>query len=186
METNITRYYTVIEEYTEMQGIKKPYKAKFRKCKCNCGKEFKIRSERFKTVIACKACTTTIKTKNKKGGLYLTIPNFSVKRRKYKGYEKRAQAKQLEFNLSIEQALELFDSNCHYCGIEPQEIDAIYNGNTIDGTCKANTIDRVDSSKGYTFDNVVASCNTCNKAKLEMSDETFRTWINKVYNYLNK
>jgi hypothetical protein len=183
MKTKDMRYYDIIKEYTKICGKKKPYKAKYRLCKCHCGNEFNVRSERWKSVIACKSCTYTIKTKQSKGGLFLTIPNFSFLKRKYNGYKKRAKVKMLEFKLTIKQALELFESNCYYCNIEPQEIDAIYNGNTVDGICKANTIDRLDSNKGYTLDNVVASCNTCNKAKLSMTEQEFIEWITRVYNY---
>jgi len=186
MKTDIKRYYTITKEYKKICGVKKPYNAKFRECLCNCGKVFKIRSERWKAVIACKACTYTIKTREKKGGLYLTIPNFSVLRRKYMGYKKRAKFKKQAFEITVEQAVELFISNCYFCGAEPQEVDAIYNGNTLDGVAKANTIDRLDSSLGYTTTNVVSACLTCNNAKLDMPEKDFRLWIIQAYKHLNK
>lgn len=186
MKTKDRRYFKILNTYKKLQGIKKPYNATFYKCECDCGNIFHVRSERLKTTRACKACTYTIVTKEKKGGLFTTVPNFSVLRRKYKGYEKRAKAKGLEFTLTIEIALKLFNSNCDYCGLEPQKINAIYSGNTVDGVCKANTIDRIDSSKGYTIDNIVPCCNTCNKAKLIMSKKEFLDWITKVYTYQNK
>ena len=47
-----------------------------------------------------------------------------------------------------------------------------------------NGIDRVDSSKGYTIDNVVPCCSACNYAKHEMSVSEFKEYITRVYNHL--
>lgn len=56
-----------------------------------------------------------------------------------------------------------------------EEYDILYNG-----------IDRINSKKGYTLDNTVSCCSTCNTAKLNMSLEDFKTWIIKIYNNLIK
>lgn len=178
--------YKIIDKFKKLQGIKKPYNATFYKCECDCGVIFNVRSERLKTTKACKKCTITLNTKERKGGLFSTIPNYSVFKRKYNTYKRRAKTKGIDFSLTIEEALDLFKSDCYYCGLEPQEVNAIYNGNTVDGVCKSNTIDRVDSNKGYLNENVVPACNICNKAKLQMSEEEFIKWVKRVYNFQDK
>lgn len=45
------------------------------------------------------------------------------------------------------------------------------------------SIDRIDSSEGYTLENCTASCVQCNKAKLEMSPAEFFAYIERVYKY---
>jgi hypothetical protein len=46
---------------------------------------------------------------------------------------------------------------------------------------KCSGIDRVDSNKGYTIDNCVPCCKTCNLAKAELSQRDFLDWVRKVY-----
>lgn len=87
-------------------------------------------------------------------------------------YRTSAKVRGLEFTLTDEQMDELFASNCYYCNAEPREgqYTFTYNG-----------IDRVDNTKGYTPDNVVACCKTCNNAKKNMSVEEFLNWADRVW-----
>jgi hypothetical protein len=54
------------------------------------------------------------------------------------------------------------------------------------GNYKYNGLDRVDNNRGYEKDNIVPCCETCNKAKLQMSLGEFLNWIKRVYNYTFK
>jgi hypothetical protein len=49
-----------------------------------------------------------------------------------------------------------------------------------------NGIDKIDSGKGYTVNNVVSCCKKCNFAKSNMSQGEFIKWIRKVYLHLKK
>ncbi len=44
-------------------------------------------------------------------------------------------------------------------------------------------IDRIDSNRGYTDDNVCACCKTCNYMKRDLSLEDFKNHIALVYRY---
>lgn len=44
-------------------------------------------------------------------------------------------------------------------------------------------LDRIDSTKGYTMDNLVSCCETCNRAKRHMSLAEFREWKNSLYSF---
>jgi hypothetical protein len=55
---------------------------------------------------------------------------------------------------------------CHYCG----EYD-VYEDMTFTG------VDRIDSSKGYSFDNCVPCCRMCNCMK---SDQDVSDWLEKI------
>ena len=66
-----------------------------------------------------------------------------------------------------------------YCGNIPKNTysrskyyKAAYNG-----------IDRVDSTKGYTKDNVVSCCRSCNMAKAELTVTEFFKHIKQIYDF---
>ena len=103
----------------------------------------------------------------------------------------RNKSKNIEWNLTEEQALLLFNSNCFYCGELPSKTYNVY----ITKTGRSNTknieyaktaeilfngIDRKDSCLGYIIDNVVSCCTTCNFAKNELSINDFYKWIEKI------
>ena len=89
-----------------------------------------------------------------------------------------ARKRGLEWALTKAQVRTFAGQRCHYCGIEPSSVshqpgpgaDYVYNG-----------MDRVDNSRGYTIDNVVTCCVTCNKAKNTMTQGEFARWIVRVY-----
>ena len=74
---------------------------------------------------------------------------------------------------------------CVYCGeeysIEKQERFR-YNSRPSNTIIKVNGLDRVNSNIGYTDENTVPCCTTCNLAKNTMSVDKFKKWIEKVYN----
>ena len=76
---------------------------------------------------------------------------------------------------------------CEYCGLEyskeiEDRLSMSKNQRLLsDHILKCNGIDRVDCSKGYTTDNTVPCCKTCNFAKRTMSRDEFISWIERVY-----
>ena len=153
-------------------------------CICTCGT---IRYVRKSLLISGKstACGCTRSKANSQRMKGTSPPN------KLKGYEASlnkvlymykysAKKKGLLWDLSEELCRNLFLSKCHYCGI--------MNSNTIRSRPSAelfiyNGIDRIDSNKGYTKDNVVSCCCICNKAKTNMSKEEFLSWVSRVYKH---
>lgn len=107
-------------------------------------------------------------------------PGMSAFNRLYLRYETSAKNKELPFELTKEDVSFITKMNCHYCGQEPGQIikqryrtgDYIYNG-----------IDRIDSSKGYTLDNVVPCCKDCNYAKGDMSYTEFKNLVIRISRY---
>jgi 5-methylcytosine-specific restriction endonuclease McrA len=92
-----------------------------------------------------------------------------------------AMARSLMFDLPESSAIELLHGACSYCGrVGVQEL-------TINGfTVRYNGIDRVDSATGYSPDNAVSCCVTCNRAKLDTSVDAFREWIRLVHSHLTQ
>ena len=76
---------------------------------------------------------------------------------RYSIYEKAALRRGMEFDISYDQFIEYWDNQCHYCG---QPIKGI-------------GLDRIDNKKGYTLDNIVVCCKTCNWMKHTLLNDVF-------------
>lgn len=83
---------------------------------------------------------------------------------RFSQYKQGAKARNLEYHLTLEESENLFLSNCAYCN-QPMAFG----------------IDRVDSTKHYTVDNVVPCCSMCNRMKNAYSQEAFLNKIKEIY-----
>lgn len=95
-------------------------------------------------------------------------------------YRSNASRLHRSWELSDDQVRTLFEQNCSYCGSVPMNS----RGDSEHSNYKYTGIDRVDSDKGYTIDNVVSCCKRCNRAKDERSLDEFIAWIKSVYDYM--
>lgn len=95
-------------------------------------------------------------------------------------YRSNAKARNIKFELSNEECVVLFKSNCKYCEIGPTN-----NGKRQkvkgDIRFKYTGIDRIDSNKNYTIDNVVPCCKQCNISKNDYSETEFLEWLKRAY-----
>lgn len=150
-------------------------------CRCECGKETLVQQSNL-VGGGVKSCgcllREVIHLKRKPRpdihlGLGVASRNFVINT-----YKTRARLRGHVWSLTLDQAEDLFQTKCHYCGCDPAHRsrrkynhgDYIYNG-----------IDRVDSSKGYEPGNVVTCCKRCNVAKNDQSYEEFYAWIDRVH-----
>jgi hypothetical protein len=152
-------------------------------CECTCGKITKLRNSVLKDRRACMVCSIHLHWQDK--DIKYKNKHHSLKRRLYLTYVDRAKEKNLPFELTLEDAIEIFSQNCHYCGAEPVT-GKNFKGNNIDGEFKKNTIDRIDSKLGYVKENVVPCCIMCNKSKLNHPVEVFLDWVNRVYKHISQ
>jgi len=100
-------------------------------------------------------------------------------------YKTGAKRRSIYFGLSFEEFKDLINKPCFYCGSEPS--------NKMTNSWRSNSeytesfvyqgIDRVSSSKGYELDNCVPCCKTCNIAKMSMTQDEFKSWVNRIYNH---
>ena len=123
----------------------------------------------------CKTCDTIIKSRpsglkkhsghclpcSRRGKPFLGLYNILKRTAKKRG---------IECDLTYDEFLFLTDiKTCCYCAKE-----VVWEPYTGRGTCRYN-LDRKDSDKGYSFDNVVVCCGTCNQMKREwFSADEFR------------
>jgi len=96
-------------------------------------------------------------------------------------YKKGALKRNLEYNLTSEEFNKFVTGICDYCG------DSLTNVKKGQGKSSGNFlytgIDRIDSSKGYTKENSVSCCWTCNNMKHTTNKEDFLSHIEKIFKY---
>lgn len=108
-------------------------------------------------------------------------------------YKVSAKYKKRVFELSLNEFKTLVDDNCHYCNTAPTVKHYVHE---LNGPCTNearelaayiyNGIDRLDPSIGYTRDNCVTCCKTCNVAKMAMTHMQFLLHIEKIYKHALK
>jgi len=91
---------------------------------------------------------------------------------RYKVYQSNARVKDRDFNLTEDEFIEISKLPCVYCG----KYSDTYNGDPFSG------VDRVDSNLGYSIDNCVPCCATCNRMKLDLNVDD---WIDKMKQIIN-
>ena len=99
------------------------------------------------------------------------------------GYKRHAKERGFKFLLDRDFVRNIINKNCHYCDIPPSNNKKTKH--SIEGL-NFNGIDRVDSFKDYTPDNVVPCCRVCNNAKSNYTTEAFLAWVKRVYEHLLK
>lgn len=109
------------------------------------------------------------------------LPNA---RNQFSRYKENANRRNLEFNLTLDEFINLTQQQCYYCGCKPNN-----NGNRSKRNYKVdnfiyNGIDRVDNNLGYVLNNCVPCCISCNKMKLNYTFNEFKNKIIKIYEHL--
>lgn len=102
----------------------------------------------------------------------------SAKAKAYREYKYSAKKRGYEFNLSQDEFSRIVEQPCHYCGQTPMR-----NTEMTGDLYNHNGIDRIDNAIGYTIENCVPCCTTCNHAKMDMSYDNFIDWINKLIKF---
>jgi len=160
-------------------------------CQCECGNTKIIKAENLKDG-STKSCGCLNQEKrierasNMYGACVKFHPSETTARRVWR-------SRYSENDLSFEDFYRVSQMNCYYCEAAPNNLqnsamsdnkssifakengDFIYNG-----------LDRIDSSKLHTIDNIVPCCKWCNYAKRERSVEEFEIWIEQIYQGLQK
>lgn len=103
-------------------------------------------------------------------------------------YNRNARKREVEFLLTREEFKALTKLNCKYCGQEPNRAVKHFTtkrNKSYSNPYLHNGVDRVNNNKGYTLENSVACCRTCNVAKGTQTKEEFMSWVKKIYEFTN-
>ena len=84
---------------------------------------------------------------------------------KYSEYKKSAKTRGHSFDLSVQEFESFWQKDCSYCGSAIVTIG----------------LDRINSLAGYSIDNVVSCCSSCNTMKMCLQEEE---WLNKMFTIL--
>ena len=158
-------------------------------CVCDCGNLHTVTGEclRGGKAKSCGCLKLEYIEKNK----FKKNPNReeAILKVQYNHLIRRHNEKSSEEVIDFKTFCQLSKSKCHYCGldfsksIEDRNSESKTKKKISSVVLKINGIDRLDSSKGYTKDNVVPCCKYCNNAKAEMTKNQFLEWIKKVYEF---
>ena len=143
-------------------------------CTCSCGKERIATGQYLRKTDnpRCIKCTMLTRPQSLKiEDLYL---------RPYGMHQNQAKRRDLETTLSLQDFKNLSTGNCSYCGDEAK----LTKWTRGEALIMAG-IDRVDPSMGYTLDNCVSCCKTCNISKMSMDKSFFLEHIKKICTHLN-
>lgn len=83
---------------------------------------------------------------------------------RFRSYKHSASIRNLKFNLSLPEFTQFWQKPCYYCKAQIANIG----------------LDRVDSTQGYSVENVVPCCKICNWMKSRHSQEDFIVQCNKI------
>jgi len=93
-------------------------------------------------------------------------------------YVQASRRRKLGWGLTKDQARNLFQQPCAYCGQPPRAVKTIPLGR---GSFTFNGIDRRDNLQGYVLTNCVACCRVCNIMKQNMSVEEFLAQVGRIW-----
>ena len=150
-------------------------------CKCDCGNTKIIDAGNLRK--ATKSCGCLQKENARKQGKRQRTTKGYLNN--YWGeYRRTARNRKREFNLPFETFVDFVSSDCYYCG-SPPELRLKKNITGI--AVPVNGIDRVDANGGYVIENCVTCCETCNRMKLDHTEEKFMDQCFKIVGkYLDK
>lgn len=161
-------------------------------CVCDCGNLHTVTGESLRSGKS-KSCGCLLKearhVKNKNYDREKAMLNLIYSTLKKRHIKKFNNENYIDFQTFKKLSL----SNCFYCNSEPlnKQPDIRYETRygkkekliITDFVLQYNGIDRIDSSKGYEYNNVVSCCKNCNSAKMELSTDEFKNQIKKIYEY---
>ena len=168
---------TVLEIHTMPYGKTRPtWTRASATCSCSCGGSKTVRIEALQRGVT-HSCGCINKEQMAALGKSFLKGDVPGQWNAFTQYQWNAQHRNHEFNLTLEEFTRLITETCYYCGAPPYRV---YQG------FRCNGLDRVDNARGYTLDNAVAACKTCNLAKRSMSHDDFITWVHRTYVHLTE
>lgn len=118
-------------------------------CQCDCGEETEVRRDYLLTdhTKSC-GCLKKIKGKNNK----CWSGHEEISGRLWTHIKRHAKTRDLEFNVTIEDAWKQFEKQKGCCALTGIEIGFNYHKGAYN--CRTASLDRIDSNRGYTNDNI--------------------------------
>lgn len=171
----------VIEKVMDTGQIKNK-RATWR-CKCDCGGFSKLVTGELRRKRGTRSCGCS---KNKHRAEhhgwtgYGEIPGKDWARIQRECVRGKNKERTIEFNLTIQQAWELFLKQNRKCALSGMELK--FKENSLDRTQTA-SLDRIDSNKGYTIDNIQWVHKDVNYMKMDLPQDRFIKICKEIASY---
>ena len=101
----------------------------------------------------------------------------------YAAVRKKAENRNLNFELTFEQFKEITRRDCTYCG-KPASESNFLKDKLTDTLVRYNGVDRANNNEGYTLSNSVPCCKMCNWMKMNLTVDEWITHMKQIINYL--
>jgi hypothetical protein len=159
-------------------------------CICDCGKSVTCKLNSLRT-----GKTTSCGCLRKERERHFRTPESAALHNILNRYKSGARTRGHLWALTREQYKQVHiigSSPCVYCGAPPVNKEAVTGevqrrAYTTEWAaaqrCLWTGLDRIDSTKGYTLENIQACCSVCNRMKLDLTEERFLAHINKITRY---
>lgn len=162
-------------------------KRKFYTVQCSCGYEGIRRIDHVNSgrTKCCKKCAAKETVKTNSNGYFCKRAHSGIgqlTRTVWHHIKDGAKKRDIEFDITIEEAWAQFVAQnglCFLSGVSLTLSSKLYNGNPDYSDFTA-SLDRKDSSKGYTVDNIQWVHKIINRMKGSLSDYEFKEWCKKV------
>lgn len=165
--------------YLKVVNLHHLNKGAYWNCLCKCGKEKVILASRLKNgqTKSCGCYNREQSSKlNYKGSTYITGREFTK-------IKQQAKIRNLSFDLTIKYIEQLYEKQNFKCSLSGIKIE--FDSRTPHKNKKYGnaSIDRINSSKGYTEDNIQIVDKNINIAKMSMSQQEFIDMCKRVSKY---
>lgn len=143
------------------------------RCKCDCGNTAFVRGNNLTSgnTRSCGCLSREVKNAQR------PPQNRGVINQIILQYKRHARERGFSWELTFDDVSRIIQSPCVYCGAERSN-------HRVTKNCKEgfdhNGIDRVDSSMGYSRENVVPCCKICNMTKRDMKQKDFILWLQRA------
>lgn len=142
--------------------------------RCKCGRLFEVDTQRLKKSIQAQrlACGSCLRSKEDED--YFWENRFAV-------FTGNARKRKNDCGISLNHFVEISSMDCHYCGQQPQLREQKRQDKrrrVVEGF--ANSLDRLNSSLPYIYDNCVPACDLCNKMKSDESIDDFLSRMRRI------
>lgn len=146
-------------------------------CQCDCGETVEVQSTFLRTG-RMRSCGCLFVSQRSPGRNPVLPAGGYARNQLCRQYKRNAAARGLSWGLGDDDFSRLTSQPCFYCGLQPSLVMKSGNSRyTYSG------IDRKDNTAGYTPENAVSCCKTCNLAKRAMPYEEFMAWIARIAEY---
>lgn len=168
------------EHLTVLEKIRTGSKITHFLCQCDCGKTKRISVHSLGRIKSC-GCRLFVRYKEHrdfKGCGKLPLAKWNT-------FKRNAKKRGIPFDLSIEEGWNLFEEQEEKCAFTGIEI-AFWVGSGRTRRRSTASLDRIDSTKGYTIHNVHWVHKRINQIKMDMPLDEFISWCRKVTEYADK